>query len=69
MDEYSSDSENNEILRQIFSIRRKRKFKNRPKYRETLDDIEFLRRFRVSKITFAELLGKIKHRLEPQTER
>jgi hypothetical protein len=68
MNKYSSDSDDEQILRHIFTIRRARQFKIRPKYRETLDDIEFIKRFRVSKVTFEELLQKIRH-LEPQTKR
>lgn len=46
-----------------------RLFRERENYLESLNDSEFIRRFRVSKITFLELLNKIKPSIEPQTKR
>lgn len=46
-----------------------RVFRERPNYKEVLNNQEFLRRFRVSKNSFQELLDKIKNVIQPATLR
>lgn len=46
-----------------------RKFPERPNYLETLDEIDFLRRFRMSKESFRTILTKISIKIAPSTAR
>jgi hypothetical protein len=50
-------------------VRKKRKFQNRPRYLEDLEENEFRRRFRMSKECFRKLLIKIENKINPKTLR
>ncbi|XP_033218157.1 putative nuclease HARBI1 [Belonocnema kinseyi] len=60
----SSDDEND-----IFIDRRPRVIKERINYFETLDDLDFIMRFRLSKNSVEELLLEIEHDLQQATQR
>lgn len=64
---WSSDSDF-EFINQI-DARKKRKFQNRPDYLHILDDIEFIRRFRLGKNSFILILKKIRETIAPSTLR
>ena len=48
---------------------KERRFRERVDFMETLDDLEFISRFRVSKISFMELLNAIEPLIAPTTQR
>lgn len=64
-------SESDEDIDFINNIRapKVRKFQDRRNLLEELDDNEFLRRFRIGKVTFEYLCNEIKHLISPVTNR
>ena len=67
----SSTSDSDEDINFINELRAPapRTFKERQNYAETLDDVNFLRRFRLSKESFLLLLDKIRDKISPTTSR
>ena len=62
-----SESESDEDT--LVQQRKVRKFNERNDYLETLDDDEFLSRFRLSKNSCLEIYEKIREDIEPSTKR
>lgn len=51
------------------SERKKRSYLFRPNYLYVLTEDKFFKRFRMNKASFSVFLNKIRHRLEPNSER
>lgn len=65
LDSSTSSSSDDEYI----FIRRRKVYKRRENYLETLDDIEFFHRFRITKHTFNILLDRIKDEVKSATTR
>lgn len=67
----SSSDESDSDIEFINNIktRKQRNFKERINFLESLDDVNFLRRFRISKQSFRVLLQKIHDQIAPTTAR
>lgn len=68
MDFVSESDSDNEIIDSI-RIPKPRKFQNRPDFLNSLDEDEFIKRFRIGKNSFQFILGKIRDKISCTTER
>jgi hypothetical protein len=68
MDSTSESDEDIAFINAI-NVKKPRKFAERVDYFEVLEEIGFLRRFRLSKSSFSIVLGRIQHEISPTTKR